>query len=263
MAIPGMTVGATGLYAYSQQISVVGNNIANINTNGFKKSDVRFQDVLYQTLQPPGKSLISQTNNGVGVQLGNGVQISSIRTIFEQGPLVPALDFDVAINGEGFFRVVDANGDVFYTRLGAFQPKGIGASGVVNIQTPNGPVRLDPPITLPGNNAPTTVSPFGVVQQGAFSAQIELTRFQNVDGLEQVGELLFRETAAVGASFTGTPGSAGFGTLADNTLEGSNVELTSELIALILASQAFNLSSQAFVTGNEELLQAIALVQQV
>lgn len=262
MSLHGLDIAYTGLAAYSQQIQVIGNNIANLNTNAFKRNDLRFQDVLYEINQMPGKTQNPNTNNGVGVQFGKGVQISSNPTIFEQGPLIQGVDFDVAISGEGFFRVIDAEGEVFYTRLGAFQPKGIGASGIVHIQTSEGAMRLDPQIRLPGNNDITVVTPTGQVQQGSFSAQLRLTRFQNPDGLEQVGDLLFRETSAVGAITTGVPGVRGFGTIVNGALEGSNVDLLDELVGLVEASQAFSLNSQTFITGNEEVLEAINLSRQ-
>jgi flagellar basal-body rod protein FlgG len=261
MSIGGMNVASTGLTAYSQQLAVVGNNLANINTNAFKENDIRFQDMLYATPTLPGKPN-GLTATGLGVQFGYGVGVASNPTLFKQGPLNPGQELDIAINGEGFFQVVDSNGNAFLTRLGSFQPKGIGSSGLMNLQIAGDTYTLEPPIDLPGENAATTVSPMGVVQQGTFSAQIQLVRVSNPDGLAQVGNLLFKETPASGAQLTGTPGNEGFGTIADNTLEGSNVDITSSFIDLIGASQNFSLNSQAFVTGNEEVLRAIALAQQ-
>lgn len=261
MAIRILNIAATGITAYSDAVSVVSNNLANLNTNGFKRSDMRFQDVMYEHLRSAGIRG-SDIPTGVGEQYGQGVSIASVPTIFSQGPLTPGLDLDVAISGEGFFRVLDSQGNAFFTRLGAFQPKGTGASGIVNLQISGETYVLDPPIILPGQNAPTNVSPTGVLTQGTFSAQIELTRFQNNDGLQQVGDLLFLQTPAAGASFTGIPGTDGFGTLVDSTLETSNVNLTNELIDLIEASQGFSLNSRSFQAGNQEILTLIALVQQ-
>ncbi|MBY0585630.1 flagellar hook-basal body complex protein [bacterium] len=262
MAIAGVDTSATGLIAYSGQIAVISNNVANINTAAFKRSEPRFQDILYQQVITPGApSNLSST--GVGVSYGRGVAVATIPTIFQQGPLEQGTDLDVAINGLGFFRVRDSEGNIFFTRLGAFQPKGVGGTGPINIQVSNQTLTLDPPVVLPGNNAITTVDSLGVVRQGSFTAQINLTQVQNPDGLEQVGDLLFRETVASGATLTTTPGQPGFGTLVENRLEGSNVDLSNELIGLLQASQNFSLNSQAFVTGNEEVRQVIALVQQV
>ena len=261
MSIGGMNIAATGLGAYSQQLAVVGNNIANVNTSAFKRNDLRFQDMLYQTTTVAGKQN-GLTGTGLGVQFGFGVGPASNPTIFQQGPLNPGQDLDLAINGEGFFQVADADGNTFLTRLGAFQPKGVGSSGLMNLQVAGDTFTLDPPIDLPGQNATTTVSPTGVVQQGTFTAQIQLVRVSNPDGLAQVGELMFKQTPASGALLTGDPGSDGFGTIVDNTLEGSNVDITTGFIQLIGASQNFSLNSQAFVTGNQELQRAIALAQQ-
>lgn len=261
MSIGGMNIAATGLGAYSQQIAVVGNNIANINTSAFKRNDIRFQDMIYQTPTVAGKQN-GLTGTGLGVQLGYGVGIAGNPTIFQQGPLDPGLDLDLAINGIGFFQVADADGNTLLTRLGAFQPKGIGSSGLMNLQIAGDTFTLDPPIDLPGQNAATTVSPTGLVQQGTFTAQIQLVRVSNPDGLAQVGELMFKQTPASGALITGQPGNDGFGTIVDNTLEGSNVDVTSGFIELISASQNFSLNSQAFVTSNQELQRAILLAQQ-
>jgi flagellar basal-body rod protein FlgG len=262
MSIRGLDVSATGLTAHSNSISIISNNVANIETAAFKRSEARFQDLLYERFLVPG-SPSNLGDPGLGIEYGRGVGIANIPTIFQQGPFIQGLDLDVAINGPGFFRVRDGEGNIFYTRLGAFQPKGTGASGPINIQVSNQTLVLDPPIVLPGNNAVATIDGQGVVRQGDFSAQITLTQIQNPDGLEQVGDLLFRETVASGATITANPGQPGFGTLVQERLEGSNVDLSNELISLLQASQNFNLNSQAFVTGNEEIRQIVALVQQV
>jgi flagellar basal-body rod protein FlgG len=262
VAIRGLDTAGTGLTAYSEFISVVSNNVANINTPAFKRSDVRFQDLLYQVTQSPG-GLPGADQPGLGVLYGRGVSLATIFNIFEQGPFVPGLDLDVAISGPGFFRVRDGEGNIFYTRLGAFQPKGAGASGPINIQVSNQTLTLDPPVVLPGNNAVATIDSLGVVRQGSFTGQINLTQVQNLDGLEQVGDLLFRDTVASGGSVTTTPGQPGFGVLVPNRLEGSNVDLSNELITLLQNTQNFSLNSQSFVAANEEIRQLIALSQQV
>ena len=259
--IRGMDISATGIFAATQRIEVTSNNVANINTNGFKRGEARFADVLYQRLVTPGNPT-NLNETGVGVELGKGVQLSSVTTLFEQGSFVPGFDLDLAINGEGFFRVTDVEGNVFYTRNGAFQPKGAGAAGALNLQLGDRSVTLDPAIILPGQNAIASVSSDGTLTQGTFTASISLTRFQNPDGLEQVGDLLFRETIASGLATTGTPSTPGFGSIVNGALEGSNVDLSNELIALVQGSQAFALNSQSFQTGNEEIRQVIALVQQ-
>lgn len=261
MAIRGLDVPSTGLFAYGEQISVVGNNLANLNTAAFKKSDVRFQDILYELIRVPGTPEFGGTT-GIGVEYGRGVTIASIPTIFKQGAFNQGLDLDVAIDGPGFFRVSDKNGNIFYTRLGAFQPKGIGASGEINLQIGGDTYTLDPAITLPGNAAPVTIAPDGELTQGVFTAQINLYSIQNPDGLLQIGDLLFRETVASGEVTEGTPGTPGFGKLIDNALEASNVDLTEELVQLLGASQGFSLNSQTFATENEEIRLAIALSQQ-
>jgi flagellar basal-body rod protein FlgG len=262
MSLSGLEISATGIATYSGQIAVISNNVANIDTNAFKRSEPRFQDLLYDQVQVAGANA-NGSSTGVGIEYGRGVGLATVPTIFQQGPLEPGINLDVAIDGPGFFRVRDSEGNIFYTRLGAFQPKGVGGVGPLNIQLSNRTLVLDPSVILPGNNAETTIDNFGVVRQGSFTAQINLTQVQNPDGLEQVGDLLFRATPASGATITTTPGQPGFGSLVENRLEGSNVDFSNELINLLQASQNFNLNSKAFIVSNEEIRQVIALVQQV
>lgn len=260
MAIRGMDVAATGFASSEFRLDVISNNIANNTTTAFKRSDVNFADLLYETLKTGGGGTTNPT--GVGVQLGKGVRFASTALDFTQGPLTPGLDLDVAINGEGFFRVVDSQGGIFYTRVGAFQPKGDSAAGVLNLQLGGNVVAIDPPIVLPGAPGVVNVASDGRIFQGdVFVGQFQLVRFRNPLGLLQVGDSLYAATPASGPEIVGTPTDPQFGSLVGGFLEGSNVDIAIELVDLITASQAFNLNSQSFTTGNAELLTTIELVR--
>lgn len=260
MAIRGIDTAVTGLSAAEASLDVISNNIANNTTTAFKRSDAQFADIFYEMLLQPGIGIDVPT--GVGVSLGKGTQLATTALDFTQGPLTPGLDLDAAIQGEGFFRVTDNEGNVFYTRVGAFQPKGEAAAGPLNLQLGGTVVVLSPPVILPGVLGTVTITNDGQVFQGdTFAGQIELVRFRNPQGLLQVGDSLYSATPASGPEIPGLPGDPQFGSLVGGFLEGANVDIANELIGLINASQAFNLNSQALTTGNAELLTAIQLSQ--
>lgn len=260
MAIRGIDTARTGLDAAETRLDVVSNNVANSATFAFKRSDVNFADFFYQVLDLPGADL--DPPSGVGVEFGKGVLLGSTVLDLTQGPLTEGLDLDVAINGPGFFRVVDGAGNVFYTRLGTFQPKGEAVAGPLNLQLGGNVVLLDPPLILPGATGQVTVSSDGQLFQGNVPVgRFQLVRFPNPEGLLQVGDSLYAESPASGPPIVGNPQDPGFGTLLGGFVEGSNVDIAQELIDLISASQAFNLNSQALTTGNEELLTAIQVAQ--
>ncbi|MFO0948475.1 MAG: flagellar hook-basal body complex protein [Planctomycetota bacterium] len=260
MNISGMDVGSTGMITAGDWISVVANNLANLQTNGFKRSDPTFQDIAYNVFKPFQQR--QPRAAPLGVEIGQGVRLNQVVNDFTQGPQVQGRNMDVYIAGEGFFQVVDPLGNVFYTRLGSFQPKEDGAAGPINLQLTDGPLLLFPNVTLPGDPGLPTVAPDGVITQGTTNVgRIRLVRFINPDGLEQVGDLLFRETGASGPPLQGFPGDPGYGSTIDGFLEGSNVQLASELVELVFASQLFAYSAQSFQTGNQELETTILLAQ--
>lgn len=262
MSIPGMNVGATGMITSGEWIAVIANNVANAQTNGFKRSDPTFQDIAYESLKPFQQR--QPRAAPLGAQLGEGVRLNQIVNDFTQGPQVQGRNLDAYIAGDGFFQVVDPLGTVYYTRLGSFQPKEDGASGPINLQLTGGPFLLFPNVTLPGDPGLPSVADNGEIIQGTTNVgRIQLVRFLNPDGLEQVGDLLFRETGASGPPLRGFPGEPGFGPTIDGFLEGSNVQLGNELVELIFASQLFNYSAQSFQTGNQELVTTILLAQSV
>lgn len=273
MSLAGIDIAVTGINSSGFNISVIGNNIANLNSDGFKSSTVQFQDLFYGVLLlqariVPGSPVTQVVQGGtvtnpLGVSFGAGVQVASTFNNFTQGPIVTGLDMDVAINGEGFFRVTDARGNVFYTRNGAFQPKADGATGPLNLQLPQGPVTLDPPIVLPGAPGVPSVNADGQVFEGTtFVGQMELVRFRNPDGLLQVGDLLFAATDVAGPEIVGRPNSSGFGVTVNGSLESSNVDLAGQLVNLLQASQAFGYSSQSLSTGIIEIDRTLELARQ-
>ena len=254
----GMWQGGTGLVAFANQLDVIGNNLANSTTAAFKRQDAVFADIFYEAVHPAGSP--AEPPSGLGVSYGYGTQIAGTPLDFSQGPTVAGIDLDVLIAGDGFFRVLDETGKAFYTRLGAFQPKGVGAAGALNLQLSGRSFVLDPAITLPGVNDDVRITPEGDVFQGeAFAGRFELVDFRNPSGLLARENLLFEESLASGPPVLGAPGGPGFGLTVSNSLEGSNVDFASELVTLIDASRGFQLSSESFRVGNEEVIEAIGL----
>lgn len=259
----GLDTGFSGQIAATTRLDAVSDNIANLQSTAFKRTDTRFQDVFYQTFKPAGVQG-QTTGTPLGKSVGRGARLATATVDFTIGPLnQTGLPMDIAINGRGFFRVRDLDGNIFYTRNGSLQPKAPGSTGVVNIQTARGPLLLDPPITIPPGPGVVSVQPNGVfVKNGvALAPPLELVQFRNPDGLQREGDLLFVDTVASGPEIPGTPNSDGFGSIADTTLEGANTDLAFELVDLLEASQAFELNSQAVTAGNDELLEALRLAQ--
>lgn len=260
MSIPGMNVGATGMLASTQRLDVVANNIANTNTAGFKRNDTAFSDVFYQRIRAPDQS--AESSAGLGVATGQGVVVAGTPLDLNQGPLVTGLDLDIAISGKGFFRVRDDDGNLFYTRYGAFLPKTDGAGGPLHLDLAGKSYVLDPEIELPGIAGEITVQEDGQVFQGnVFAGQITLFDFRNPNGLLQSGNLLFQLSNSSGPPISSTPGSDSFGITVGGRLEGSNVDVAAELVQLIEASRQFELSSQSFRTGDAELSEVIRLAR--
>lgn len=280
MSSYALGISGSGLITYSESIAVISNNLANLNTNAFKLSDARFREQSYITTYLPGLPPAANPNP-LGRQQGLGVALGAIQTDFASGPFVEGFNFDARINGvqnvngPSFFRVVDEQNRIFYTQLGAFQPKAAGASGPVNLQLQRGVFRLvniDPasgaivPIELPGGAAfpgLPTWSPDGEIIEGAPTGiRVQLVRFRNPEGLLQEGDLLFSQSPNSGPEIVGFPGDPGFGTLAEGFLEGSNVDLADQTVSLLQATQAFGFNSEAFATANEEILNLLLLARE-
>ncbi len=249
-----LSIAATGMLAQQLNVEVISNNIANMNTTGFKRQRAEFQDLLYQDQERVGTaSSDSGTVVPSGVQIGLGVQPGAVYRIAEQGNLtMTGNNFDVAINGKGYFMVEMPNGETGYTRAGSFQVSPDG-----DIVTADGYI-IQPGVTIPSNAISVTINPNGAVfvdVDGQVASQnvgqFELATFANEAGLEAVGDNLLKESPASGTASVGTPGAAGFGTLRQGALETSNVNVVTEITNLITAQRAYEMNSRVIQAADE------------
>jgi flagellar basal-body rod protein FlgG len=246
-------------------IDTISNNLANVNTSGFKKVRADFEDLLYQTTQVAGTPATEDTVVPVGVQMGHGVKLAATQRMFAQGALQNTDNpNDIALEGEGFFRIQTYDGSYAYTRDGAFK---IDSDG--RLVTSNG-YHVLPDIVFPSNFLPQTVN---ITQTGAVSVkvpingkveevsvgQIELYRFPNPAGLTACGENLFKVTQASGGPIEGRPGYAGMGKTIHKMLEMSNVSVVSEMVNLIVAQRAYEFNSRTVQTSDNMLATATSL----
>ncbi len=247
---------ATGMMAQELNVQVISNNIANLRTTGYKRQQTHFQDLLYQHLRRAGTATSDQgTQLPSGISIGSGVKAASTIRAMAQGNLTSTeRDYDVAIRGEGFFRIRMPDGRTAYTRDGSFD---LDAQG--QLVTRDGYL-LDPAITVPQTATSVTISATGAVQatlpgQTAPQAlgQFQLSRFVNKVGLESIGDNLFIETAASGPAINGLPGSEGFGNLQQAYLEEANVNAVTEISSLIAAQRAYEMNSKV-VTAADQML---------
>jgi flagellar basal-body rod protein FlgG len=259
--IKALFTAATGMQAQELNINVIANNMANVNTTGFKKSRAEFQDLMYETVVEPGASTSESTNTPSGIQVGLGVKPSATKKVFTQGDLTSTGNqLDIAIEGDGFFEIAMPDGTAAYTRSGAFQ---LDENG--QLVTADGFV-LQPPITVPPDALSITIGQDGIVsilQPGNPDAndagQIQLTRFQNPAGLKSIGKNLFMETQSSGAPSTGNAGENEFGRIIQSFLESSNVSVVEEVVTMIQAQKAYEASSKAITTADEMTSQALSL----
>ncbi|HPY76890.1 MAG TPA: flagellar basal-body rod protein FlgG [Anaerohalosphaeraceae bacterium] len=252
---------ATGMDAQQTMVDVIAHNLANVSTNGFKRSQVNFQDLLYLKMRQADREVSSGITAPSGVEVGSGVKIASTARVFSPGSMESSgNDLDIAIQGEGFFQVTLPSGELRYTRDGAFQKDSNGY-----VVTANG-YHLSPGITIPqdamsvdvGADGTVTVqTPSGVQVVG----MIELYRFANPAGLSAEGENLFKETEASGAAIAGQAGLEGYGTLLSRYLEKSNVQMVQELVNLITAQRGYEINSRCIRTGDNMLQQLNQLIR--
>jgi flagellar basal-body rod protein FlgG len=251
-----MNIASSGMMAQQTNVEVIANNIANLNTTAFKRQRAEFQDLLYQSERRVGAtSSDTGTIVPVGVQIGIGVKTAAVYRITTQGNLTQTSNpLDLAIQGRGFFQVLQPDGTTAYTRAGSFQLSPTG-----EIVTADG-FTVQPGITLPQNTLGLTINPSGqVLAQGAGQTtpqtvgQLQLANFPNEGGLEALGSSLFQETPASGSPVTGAPGSTGFGTLNQGMLETSNVDVVSEITNLITAQRAYEMNSKVIQTSDQML----------
>jgi flagellar basal-body rod protein FlgG len=253
--IRSLWISKTGLDAQQTQMDVISNNLANVSTNGFKRSRAVFEDLLYQTLRQPGAQSSQQTQLPSGLQLGTGVRPVATERIFTQGnPQETDNDKDVAISGDGFFQVLMPDGTTAYTRDGSFQTDSNG-----QLVTSSG-YPVQPSITIPPGAQKITIGIDGTVSvtlQGVAAptqvGSLQLATFINNAGLESKGENLYAETAASGTPNPNTPGTNGAGTLTQGYVETSNVNVVEELVNMIQTQRAYEINSKAITTSDQML----------
>jgi flagellar basal-body rod protein FlgG len=255
----GLWTAATGMTCQQTNLDAVANNMANVNTSGFKKSRVNFQDLMYQNLRQPGAGTSSGTQLAAGIQVGMGAKVVAVEKIFNQGDYTQTKNqLDMALEGRGFFKLLN-NGKEVYTRAGAFK---LDRDGFICDSNGN---RLQPEFAIPAKTAAITIEPGGkIVASGADgkelgSSQIQLFNFANPAGMRSVGQNQFVPTDASGDPVQGNPGVDEFGTILQGYLEMSNVDVVEEMINMIMAQRAYEIGSKVIQAGDEMLQMATNL----
>jgi flagellar basal-body rod protein FlgG len=255
-----LSIASTGMLAQQTNVEVIANNLANMNTTGFKQQRAEFQDLLYQNVQTPGSQ--TSDNGSVapnGIQIGAGVKTAAIYRITTQGDLKGTSNpYDVAVQGQGFFRIQMADGTDAFTRAGNFSlsPQG-------QLVTQQGLV-VQPGIAIPQNTLTVQINAQGQVMATVAGnaipqtvGQLELTRFPNEAGLNAMGDNLYLETPGSGSPQSGVPGSPGYGTIQQGFLETSNVNSVDEITSLITAQRAYEMNSKV-ISAADQMLQNTA-----
>ena len=249
---------ATGMQAQQTNLDNIANNLANVSTTGFKRGRADFQDLLYQALRPAGSSANAEIPTGIHV--GYGSRLASIQKLFTQGAYqLTDQPLDLAIEGDGFFQISLPDGSLAYSRDGSFKMDSTG-----QMVTNNGD-SLATPIVIPNDILDIIIDKDGTVRvelpDGTQSVvgNIQLFKFVNPGGLKPMGHNLFMETTSSGTSIAGTPGSNGFGTFMQGSLELSNVSVVEELVGMIVGQRAYEINSRAITTADEMMQTATQL----
>jgi flagellar basal-body rod protein FlgG len=253
--IRSLYTSATGMKANQLYIDNISNNLANVNTTGYKKSKLEFQELLYQTIVEPGSGAADGAKSPAGLQLGLGVRSVANQKIFGQGNLQETKNaFDMAITGSGFLQVQMPSGETAYTRDGSFKISNDGT-----LVTSQG-FALEPQITVPDGAHDIMIDATGKVSvmisdtgTSEEIGQIELVKFLNEGGLKSMGNNLYQVSPASGEPESGVPGTNGLGTIAQGFLEASNVELVEEMVNMIVAQRAYEISAKAIQTSDSML----------
>jgi len=263
--VRSLWTGASGMIGSQANVDTIANNLSNVNTHGFKKLRADFEDLLYQTIRTAGTPATEDTVTPVGIQMGHGVKLAATQRVFSQGSLQQtSVPTDIAVAGEGFFRIQMYDGSMAYTRNGSFKVDSDG-----RMVTANG-YWLIPDIVMPELFLPETIN---ITKDGRVSVRVpqdgdlvevdvgrlELYRFLNPVGLTAIGENLFKTTPASGGPIPGTPGFEGFGTLEQGFLEMSNVAVVQEMVNLIIAQRAYEFNSRTIQTSDSMLGTATTL----
>jgi flagellar basal-body rod protein FlgG len=242
------------MMAQEMLVDTIANNLANVNTTGFKRSQIEFQDLLYEKLKEPGTEVAPGINAPTGLEVGSGVRVASTLRVFSLGEFhSTGRPLDIAIRGNGFLQVLMPDGDIRFTRAGSLQ---VNANG--QLVTLSG-YQLEPAIAVPTDAASIDVAPDGGINvtdsAGVRSVvgTLQLARFVNPSGLTAHGDNLYAPSDASGEPVVGTPGQAGYGTIQSGFLERSNVQMVNELVNLITAQRAYEINSRAIRAGDEML----------
>lgn len=263
MSVQTLYTAATGMEALETKLDVIANNMANINTTAFKKDRANFEDLFYRQYRMPGALDADGNRTSTGIEVGLGTRVSSTQTNHGQGAMqITNNSLDLAIEGEGFFKVQTGNGS-YYTRAGNF---GINANGQLVLGSATQGWVLDPSVSIPPEAVEVVVATNGEVSyrttdqtELSTAGQITLSTFVNPDGLLKLGDNLYQQTDASGQPQEDNPGNPGIGTLRQGALEASNVEPVQELIDLITTQRAFELNSQVVQAGDQVMQVAANL----
>jgi flagellar basal-body rod protein FlgG len=252
----GLWTAATGMSCQQMNIDSIANNLANVNTNGFKKSRVNFQDLMYQNIRTPGSATASGGQLASGIQVGMGSKVVAVEKIFLQGDYTQTKNqLDMAVEGKGFFKLLN-NGREVYTRSGAFK---MDKEGFICDSNGN---RLQPEFAVPTTTTSITIDSGGkVVASGSdgrelASVQLQLFDFPNPAGLKSIGQNLFIPSDGSGDPVQGNPGNDEFGTISQGFLEMSNVDVVEEMISMIMAQRAYEIGTKVIQTGDDMLQMA-------
>ena len=252
--LKAFSTAATGMAGQQSMVDLIANNLANINTTGFKRSQINFQDLLYVKMSQAGAEVASGIKSPTGMEVGSGVRAASTAKVFTEGELSnTGRPLDVAVNGDGFFQVTMPNGETRYTRDGALQ-----TNANLQLVTVQG-YAIEPAITIPSDSVSVDIGKDGTVNNTdskgntTVIGNLQLVRFPNPAGLSNEGDNLFSATEASGTALPGTPGENGLGTLQSGMLEKSNVSMITELVNLITAQRAYEINSRAIRAGDDML----------
>ncbi|HIG11657.1 MAG: flagellar basal-body rod protein FlgG [bacterium] len=261
--IRALLTAASGMKAQQKQVDTIANNIANVNTGGYKRSDLTFRSLLYQTYKEPGAPTAQSAMSPTGLQIGSGVEIAGSLRSFRQGELMPTDgDFHMGINGQGFFQVQLPSGEMHYTRDGHFQRDGNG-----DVVTSEG-YKLQTMPTIGADVIEVSIAEDGTVTTrtsesdvGTVAGTLSLFRFANPEGLKAQGNNLYSETASSGTPGLQTPGQTGTGRVIHRHVERSNVEVVDELVGLIMAQRNYEVNSRAVQAADEMLQQTNQMIR--
>jgi flagellar basal-body rod protein FlgG len=253
---PALWIAKTGVDAQQKRMAVISNNLANVNTNGFKRGRAVFEDLLYQNIRQVGGQTSQDTQSPSGVSLGAGVRTVATQKMHTQGNVVnTGNNLDIAIQGRGFFQINMPDGTTSYTRDGSFQTDSQG-----QLVTSNG-YAMSPSITLPANTTNVSISGDGIVEATVAGSSapttvgtLQLADFINPAGLEAIGENLYKESVSSGSPQTAAPGSTGLGSVTQGFVESSNVNVVEELVNMIEAQRAYEMNSKA-ISATDDMLK--------